>query len=351
MNNAKKHIIIGLLATVVALAACTKKLDLPDIPHEKKITLIAELVANDSFYMRAGQSLPLTKNSSLYFDLLQNMKLTVEPTGLPAFTLTEYAEEFTGQTYTLPFASSQKVLANTTYNITANHVDVGTATAKITIPAPFTALLKDTAHIQYSSADAIQADITINDDATGEHYYVIEVLKQIVNIRNLFYYNNQWLDVTVPAYKITYDSLVAAGVQVQKYSDTTFQRAYTRQGVYTNDPNTENVKDGDIFAMNKRILLKDNYFNGQNYTTRVIIRNTVSEFEEEARKGVVHIMVKSVPKEYFEFLKAYEQYDPSVGFNSLAPPVKLTGNVQNGLGMVGAAYEVRFSYWFDTWGF
>ena len=103
MNNAKKHIIIGLLATVVAFAACTKKLDLPDIPHEKKITLIAELVANDSFYMWAGQSVPLTKNSSLYFDLLQNMKLTVEPTGLPAFTLTEYAEEFTGQTYTLPY--------------------------------------------------------------------------------------------------------------------------------------------------------------------------------------------------------------------------------------------------------
>lgn len=346
-----KHIITGLLATVVAFAACTKKLELPDIPYEKKMTLIAELVANDSFYVRAGQSVPLTKNSTLYFDLLQNMKLAIEPTGLPAFSLTEYAEEFTRQTYTIPFASVQKVSANATYTITATHADVGTATAKVTIPAPFTASVKDTAHIQYSSSDAIQADITINDDAGGEHFYVIEVLKQIVSIRNLFYHNNQWLDANFPVYKITYDSLVSAGVQVQKYSDTSFKRAFTRQGVYSNDPNTENVKDGDIFAMNKRILLKDNYFNGQNYTTRVIIRNTVSEYEEEARKGVVHIMVKSVPKEYFEFLKAYEQYDPSVGFNSLAPPVKLTGNVQNGLGMVGAAYEVRFSYWFDTWGF
>ncbi|HEY9176478.1 MAG TPA: DUF4249 family protein [Flavipsychrobacter sp.] len=342
---------MGLLATVIAFVACTKKLELPDIPHEKKITLIAELVANDSFYVRAGQSVPLTRNSSLYFDLLRNMKLSVEPVGLPAFALTEYAEEFTGQAYTLPFASSQKIAPNTTYQITAAHPEVGTATAKIMIPGPFTASIIDTAHIQYSSADALQADITINDDAASEHYYVIEVLKQIVNIRNYFYHNNQWLDAGIYANKLIYDSLVAAGVQVQKHSDTTFQRAYTRQGVYSNDPNTENVKDGDIFAMNKRILLKDNYLNGQNYTTRVIIRNTVNEFEEDARKGVVHIMVKSVPKEYFEFLKAYEQYDPSVGFNSLAPPVKLTGNVENGLGMVGAAYEVRFSYWFDTWGF
>lgn len=351
MKRGTIHIITGLLATVIAFVACTKKLELPDIPYEKKMTLIAELVANDSFYVRAGQSVPLAKNSTLYFDILLNTKLTVEPAGLPAFSLTEYVEELTEQTYTIPFASVQKVTTNTTYTITATHAEVGTATAKVTIPPPFTASIKDTAHIRYSSSDAIQADITINDDAGGEHFYVIEVLKQIVNIRNLFYHNNQWLDVSVPSYKITYDSLVVAGVQVPKHSDTSYKRAFTRQGVYSNDPNTENVKDGDIFAMNKRILLKDNYFNGQNYTTRVIIRNTVSEFEEEARKGVVHIMVKSVPREYFEFLKAYEQYDPSVGFNSLAPPVKLTGNVQNGLGMVGAAYEVRFSYWFDTWGF
>lgn len=350
MRRSIQYLVSGALV-MTALAACTKKLELPDISYEKKITMMAELIANDSFYIRAGQSVPLTKNSSLYFDLLQNMKLNVTPEGMPAFPLAEYREEVTGQTYTLPFASNQKVIPGVRYAFSATHPELGTATAQIKIPGPFTASVKDTAHIQYSSADAIQADITINDDAAGEHYYVIEVLKQIVTIRNYFYHNNQWLDVSLYAYKLTYDSLVAAGVQVQKQSDTTFHRAYTRQGVYSNDANTENVKDGDIFAMNKRILLKDNYFNGQNYTTRVIIRNTINEFEEEARKGVVHIMVKSVPKEYFEFLKAYEQYDPSTGFNSLAPPVKLTGNVQNGLGMVGAAYEQRFSYWFDTWGF
>src|SRR5688500_14562731 len=124
MIDSKKYIIIGLLLATTVLAACTKKLELPDIPYEKKMTLIAELVANDSFYVRAGQSVPLTKNSTLYFDLLQNTKLTVEPAGLPTFSLTEYAEDFTWQTYTLPFASVQKVTANTTYTITATHADV-----------------------------------------------------------------------------------------------------------------------------------------------------------------------------------------------------------------------------------
>lgn len=340
-----------IVGCLLILTACTKKLELPDIPVEKKLTIIAELVANDTFYVRAGQSVPLTQNSNLYFELLNNLKITVEPNNSSAFMLTEYREQFVGQAYTLPFTSNQKVTANTTYTVSASHHELGTASAKITIPAAFTASVTDTAHIQHSSNDAIQADITINDNASEEQYYVIEVLKQIVNIKNLFYYKNQWLDVSFEANKRTYDSLVAAGVQLQKQSDTTFQRIFTRQGVFTNDHNTENVKDGDIYAINKRILLKDVYFNGQSYTTRVIIGNTISEFEEETRKGVVHILVKSVPKEYFEFLKAYEQYDPSTGFNSLTPPVKLSGNINNGLGMVGAAYELRFSYWFDTWGF
>ena len=340
-----------LLLSVSVMPSCTKKLELPDIQSSKKITLIGELVANDSFYIRVGQSVPMSKNSSMYFELLQNAQVSITGSNQQTVNPVAQAELLSGQAYTIPFSSAEKIQHSQVYTIKVNHAELGEAQATIAVPSPFTASILDTANIRHSSADALQVDVAITDNPEMENFYVIEVLKQLVKVKRQIFFKNQWLDIDVFENKITYDSLLTSGVVIQKKSDTTYHRVYTRQGIYTNDIQTENVKDGDIYAMNKRILLKDALFNGQTYTTRVIIRKEVNEFAEEMQKGVVQIIVKSVPKEYFEFLKAYEQYDPTAGFNSLAPPIKLKGNIQNGLGMVGAAYEQRFSYWFDRWDF
>lgn len=335
----------------LALYSCSKKLELPDINTQKKITLLAELVADDSIYLRVGQSVPLTKNSPLYFQLLQNSTVTIQQANQQAITATPVFELFEGQAYTVPYTSPQKILHSTTYTVNVNNAELGSVNAVINIPTPFAATVVDTAIVQHLSADALQVDISITDAMAEENFYIIEVLKQLVTVKRLFLFNNNWLDMEVFANKITYDSLITSGIAVQKKSDTIYKRVFTRQGVYTNDLQTENVKDGDLYAKNKRVLLRDVSFNGQTYTTRIIVSNEVSPFAEEAQKGVTHVLVKSVPKAYFEFLKAYEQYDPSIGFNSMTPPIKLTGNVNNGLGMVGAAYQHKFSYWFDRWDF
>lgn len=342
---------LTIFLSSMVLYSCSKKLELPDINTQKKITLLAELVADDSIYLRVGQSVPLTKNSPLYFQLLQNSTVTIQASNQQAITLAPGFELFEGQAYTVPYSASQKIQHSTSYTVNVNNTEVGNANAIINIPAPFVATVVDTAIVQHLSVDALQVDISITDAMTEENFYIVEVLKQLVTVKRLFLFNNNWLDIDVFANKITYDSLITSGITVQKRSDTTYSRVFTRQGVYTNDLQTENVKDGDLYAKNKRVLLRDVSFNGQTYTTRIIVSNEASPFAEEAQKGVTHVIVKSVPKEYFEFLKAYEQYDPSIGFNSMTPPIKLTGNINNGLGMVGAAYQHKFSYWFDRWDF
>lgn len=345
-----KYSVNYILIIILLASACTKKLELPDIEPKEKITLIGELVAGDTFYVRSGKGVPVTKNNNVQFELLSDLKLTITEGGSNSIVLKEKYETIVGQAYTSAFTSSEQVEENKQYTVTSTHPQLGVAYADVRVPRAFSAVIKDTATVLYSSAEALQADINIQDNSGEENFYVIEVLEQRVAVKREFYYGT-WLDYDIARNKRVYDSLLNKGLTLAKRSDTTFYRAYIRQGVYSTDPNTENFKDGDAYALSKRILLRDRFFSGGVHNTRIYIRTASPEIEEGANNGVLQILVKSVPKEYFEYLKAYEKYDPSISYNTFTSPVNLKGNINNGLGMVGAAYEHRFTYWLDSWDF
>lgn len=332
---------------LVSCFSCTKDLELPDIPNTKKLVLITELVANDSIYVRAGQSVPVSKNNeNVKFSELSNIDVQVyENNNLIA--LQERPEVAGSGSYTTPFSTSDIVKAGAEYTIAATHPDVENVSATVKVPGKFQGEVIDTTGIIYSSSNALQADIQIKDNLSEENFYVVEVLKQYVQVKREFFYNGQWLNYDITANNILYQNLLKDGVNLPKRADTTYYKSYTRVGVSSEDGNTENFKDGDAYALNKRILLKDAVFSGDTYNLRIVVRRTILEEDN----GLVHILIKSVPKEYFEFLKAYEKYDPSLSYNTFTPQVKIEGNVQNGLGMVGAAYQQKFSYWQGDWSF
>lgn len=327
--------------------SCSKELELPDIPNNEKLVLIAELVANDSIYVRAGQSVPVSKNNEpVKFSQLDNINVQVSENN-STILLNERFEAPGSGAYTAPFSAADIIKGGAQYTVTAIHPDLENVAATIRVPNEFKAKVIDTMGVIYSSSKALQADILIEDNVNEENFYVVEVLKQYIDVRREFYHNGQWLNYDVAANNILYHSLVNDGVNVTKRADTTYYKSFTRQGISSDDGNTENFKDGDAYALNKRILLKDAVFTGGTYNLRIVVRRTVLEEDN----GLVHILVKSVPKEYFDFLKAYEQYDPSISYNTFTAQVILKGNVQNGLGMVGAAYQQRFSYWVGDWSF
>lgn len=319
---------------------------MPDIPNDKKLVLIAELIANDTMYVRAGQSVPVSKNNkSVKFSELSNITVQVSENN-NTIALQERFEVDGSSAYTTPFSAGDKIKAGTQYTVSAVHPELDNVAATISVPNKFEGRVVDTVGVVYSSSNALQADIEIKDNLSEENFYVIEVLKQLVRVKREFFYKGQWLDFDVTANKLLFLDLMNNGISVAKRSDTSYYKAYTRLGISSDDNNTENFKDGDAYALNKRILLKDAVFLGETYNLRIIVRPTV-----EDENGLVHILIKSVPKEYFEFLKSYEEYYPSVSYNTFTPQVKIEGNVQGGLGMVGAAYQQKFSYWVGDWSF
>lgn len=347
MKNARP--VIYLLVILLFFSGCTRDLPLPNISASKEIVLLGELIAGDTISFRGGQSIPLASGSSLKFDLPDYLTVAIQPAGGSPLSLAGRRDDFTDMVHTLAFSSINKIQAGEKYSLTAYNDKLGTATCDISIPNAFNMSIIDTATILYSGSDLWKVQVTIADDGNTDNYYVLEALKQKVNIDGSFTYNGQ--SYTVSANRILYDSLKQAGALPSVAWDTTRSKTYDRIDIYTNDGNTENIKLSNVLSTNRRILLSDQTFNGNSYTTSVYLDKTLFTSASDSTKGQVIVLVKSVCLSYFNFLKGYEMYEPTTGFTSLAQPVKIDGNIVNGMGVIGGVYQHKFVYLFDKWNF
>lgn len=287
--------------------------------------MLGEMVAGDSIYIRAGQTLSLSTANSK-FEIPEGLTIRVEG-GAEQTSLWSQMDSLAAVLYTIPFRGNKKIQHNTTYTVTAFHEAMGTATAVVKIPSPIAATV-DTQSVVYNGLPSLMASVTINDPAGEANYYVVEAVKQYM-----------WLSQLV-----LFDSPV-----VKVITDTFYSDIYVRQNLYTDDANTENYIRGNITTLNRRILLTDQHFDGRMYKTNVYVpRDTISDSFQTTNKGRVILMVKSVSADYYEFLKAYEQYEPLSGFNTNSAPVKLEGNIKGGYGMIGGASKKQFYYLLDS---
>jgi hypothetical protein len=342
-------ILFGMLVSFLINAGCTRDLPLPDISAKKEIVLLGELIANDSINFRGGQSIPLSSGSVLKFDLPDYLTVSIQAGASPAVPIVGRRDEFTDMVHTLVFSSLDMVQPGGKYALTAYNDQLGTATCAVTIPKAFDVDIIDTATILYSGSDLFKVQVTIDDDGSKDNFYVLEALRQKINIDGSFVYNGQTF--TVSGSRNLYDSLKQANVLPSVQWDSTFSKTYDRIDIYTNDANTENIKLSNVLSTNRRILLSDKTFNGNSYTTSVYLDKTLFTSASDSSKGQIVVLIKSVCEPYFDFLKGYEMYEPTTGFTSLAQPVKIDGNIQNGMGIIGGVYQHKFVYLFDKWNF
>jgi hypothetical protein len=349
MKKSILHItfVVGIIFTMVWSSSCNKDLELPPVGGSKKITMLGELIVGDSFFLRAGQSIALSANSTLRFQLLQDLTISVKDSFGKTFPLNGYADSFAQRMYTLPFSNSIATAAGQRYMITAVHNTLGTATAVVNMPQQIKAAVTDTASVKYGQDSTLRVKVKINDPFSSTDYYVIEALKQKAVATSYFLYNGSWVKISDA--RDAYESLRSMGNVVTKV-DTVYYRDYVRQAVYTADPYSENIYDVGSFTRSKRVLLKDLRFNGNDYETTIfIVKNPENLFSPDSSLGKIIVYVKSVSKDYFDFLKAYETYDPSSGYNSFQQPVKIQGNVNNGMGVVGGVSQITYSYLTGPW--
>jgi hypothetical protein len=154
--------------------------------------------------------------------------------------------------------------------------------------------------------------VQFSDEVNAENYYTIEVFKR-------------------------------AGYQnLANPLDTIWSDVRYRVPLFTDDPNTDNIIASHPSYTNKRILLPDKVFNGSSYFTNVYIDKQALEKSSTYEQLVIE--VKSVSKEYYEYLKVYDQYDPKLGLNGNTKTIDLKGNIVNGFGILGGVNKYEFTY-------
>lgn len=335
----KKHIVLYFLSLSLLLlsGSCEKDLDIAGA-GEQKIVLLGELVAGDSIYLRAGASTVIKSGAVINEALIQDLDISVNENNGTSISLSGHEDDLSFTEHTLAFFSGRQSKAGSTYAVTASHPELGVAHTSITIPEAFEASVVNTAVVDFKGESCVQMDIQINDNA-GKNYYVVELLQQPFSVEPSFLFNGQWIK-TSENFEI-YDSLQNAGVVVAERLDTFAMRMFNRITCYTTDAQSEHLLNGNSNTQCRRVLLDDKGFNGSVHHTTVFI--PVSQLIEGYR---TLIQVKSVAEDYFIYLKGYEQYDPFSGFSETNTPVRLTGNITNGVGMIGGVFKREFIYYF-----
>jgi len=340
----------GLPAVVLLLAcifsACKSDLKLPDIKAEGRIVVLGELRANDSVYLRAGQSIPVAKGSPMQYVLPGQLSMWLTYPGGNTEQLYSFYDSWAQLLHTLPFSAAQRIAPGGVYSLAATQSGLPPVSCMVRVPAPFTAEIKDTATVWVNGLNLLRVRIEIQDDAAAVNYYTIEGIKEFQEVDSTFTW--QGAALKVPEHRELYDSLLQAGSPPAVTRDTIKAGNYGRIYIYTDDERAENLKISNAQSASRRILLSDKAINGQRYTTQVYLDKTLFR-SPDGPKGPVTIQVKSVSEDYFAYLKGYEQFEVSSDFNSLAQPVKVEGNVTNGLGVVGGVYLQQFQYLFDRW--
>jgi hypothetical protein len=162
------------------------------------------------------------------------------------------------------------------------------------------------------------------------------VLKQPVSVFGYFLFDGS--EYSISDNRALYDSLKAEHIPVSERYDTSYSGMYTRQQMYSSDLSSENLSMSAPGRLFKRIFLQGHAFGGASHQTQIFIPRS-GLYGEYGQYAQTLIRVKSVARDYYDFLKSYEQYEPTMGIGGNASPAKLPGNVVGGLGMIGGVYQ------------
>jgi hypothetical protein len=328
-----RSFIIALLS--LSCIACNKELPLPEV-GQRKIVLLGELVAGDTILLRAGQSTPFASGSG--HELIKGLQVTIKEAGSAPTSLTERDDPNASTLNTVPFSAPLVLTAGNNYQVTAKHVTLGDVNASVSIPKSFTAKLNSVNSVSNGEDSALQFDIDINDVNAASSNYAIESFTE--SLYTTAYFQFDGTSFTVVDNQALYDSLKGAGTALTEWTDTTHTGLVYRANLYTTDVQIDNEAAG-AGKRYKRIFLQGKTFNGSAHHIQIFVPKSYATGLGQLTQTTVYI--KSVASNYYEFLKAYEQYDGSVAAGSNIPPINLPGNVHGGLGMIGGVFRIAFS--------
>ncbi len=330
---------------LLSIGGCVTELPLPDVSAERKLVLLGELVAGDSFSIRLGQSVPVAKGNTLQTPDRTGLVATIAKPLRVVATTYPVADDRTASLNTLLLAAPLPIFAGANYVLRVSGGGFPEVLAAVEMPRPFLTALIDTATVRYAGGNALRLKLRIYDASGTENAYTVEALRQSFRLSGSFRYAGGTYDLVRD--KRLYDSLKAAGQSPPRQLDTTYNPLLERLPLYTDDPETENLKLATAYTSTRRILLTDKSFEGNSRDLNIYVSKDRFLGTPPYDLGRIMIFVKSTTIPYFKYLRAYETFTPTTSTGYLSQPVRIESNVINGLGVVGGSFQVPFYFTFD----
>ena len=339
----KYRFILSSIVCWILLQGCEQQLPLPKANVAPRGVVYAELVANAVPEVRVGKSKPV---SGPYLDngfqLVENANVQLmDKNGMVLETLS-YVDDTTNPMSV--YRGKTKLDAGKNYKLQVEVPTLKPITAMASIPPPFKVELLDTLRSLLNGRPVLRFHFTVYPLPGVKQYVVMEALKQSVDVDTTFMY--QGVRYRKSEHEEWYEA-VKNSPDAQARKDSFFLNDYLRIPCYTQDENADNNQVGGLNENYNSILFTQL---GKPLTTYFYINATAlssNPTEVAIPVGRVLVYVKSVSKEYYDFLLTYEKVKRNPGLNSLIQAIQLRSNTTGGLGIVGGSYQKLYYLYYD----
>lgn len=339
--------VLFLFACILILSACEKKAEL-NLPNENKLVVLAEITAGDSAFIPVSTSRIAGSGDAISFEKVNDASVTISSQGGTEKQLRlNLSSDFTDNPASV-FSDPGIFTANTSYTIKVNHPVMEAVTSTAYIPAPFTVYNISTEESVVQGKEVFNFNFNINDAAGETNYYMFEAVKQLAKVVHYFYWQGVRYDYDTQSGKDLHETLEdEEDVEIPVIKDTLATNKYIRLNIFTNDNNTDNKNIGSLDSSFRRIFIRDSLFNGQSYFTSISVIMDQFEAVYPQDKGIVLIRIKSVGKDFYNYMLQYEKYKTDFGKMPVGQLTSPFGNIQNGLGIFGGSFKREWKYYFD----
>lgn len=328
---------------LIMLQGCEQELPLPPNNAVPRAVVYSELVANGIPEVRVGKSKPVGPGIDNSFELVENADVQLMDKNGQVLETLSYAPDSSNAMGLYRGITTLDPGKN--YKVQVQVPGVKPVTAMASIPPPFKVELLDTLRTMLNGRAVLRFHFTVYPLPGVRQYVVMEALKQSVTVDTTFTY--QGVKYRKSEHETLYEQ-VKNMPDINAKKDSFFLNDYLRIPCYTQDENADNNQIGGLNENYNSILFNQA---GKPLTTYFYINATAlssNPVEAIAPVGRVLVYVKSVSKEYYDFLLTYEKVKRNPGLNSLIQAIQLRSNTQGGLGIVGGSYQKLYYLYYDV---
>ncbi|MCW3465518.1 DUF4249 domain-containing protein [Chitinophaga nivalis] len=327
---------------ITLLTACEQQLTLPPGYSTPRTVVYSELVAGGKAEVRIGKSKPVVPGVDNQFEKVTNATVQLSDKNGQILETLQYTPD--DNSTMCMYQGKIKLDAARTYKIEAFVPGMKEVSATAAIPPPFRVDLKDSIHTVLNGRPVLRFHFNIYPLPGVRQYLAMEALKQTAVMDTFFVY--QGVRYNVKDKRELYEAVKDnPGIKVTR--DTTFLDEYLRIPCYTQDENADNNQVGGLNESYNCILFTQL---GKPLSTYFYINAnalTSGNTETFTLPGRVLVCVKSVSKEYYDFLLTYEKVKRNPGLNSLVQAIQLRGNTAGGFGIVGGCNRKVYYLYYD----